>query len=185
MREWAKLRNGEGNVALLAGNQNAPNLQERVAGAKEEAAKYPNINVIGTFYHIETPQDAAAEVLRVNNAYPELDGWAFIGGWPLFTKTLLNDLDPEKYTVVSSDGLPPELPYVAEGTVSTLAAYTPYDWGYYPVKLIIDKIYLKKDVPEINPMEVVIVTKENLGEWARLLKSQGFEDVPEEYLTIE
>ena len=39
-------------------------------GVKQEAAKYPGIKIVDTFYHIETPQDAAAEVIRVQNAYP-------------------------------------------------------------------------------------------------------------------
>src|SRR3954471_18484115 len=96
MKELAPLMNGKGKVAILAGNQNAPNLRNRVAGVKQEAAKYPGISVVGTFYHIETPQDAAQEVTRVQNAYPEVSGWAMIGGWPLFTQTLLSDLDPKK-----------------------------------------------------------------------------------------
>ena len=62
--ELAKQMGGKGKIAILGGNQNAPNLQKRVKGAKDEAAKYPGITVVNTFYHTETPQDAAAEVLR-------------------------------------------------------------------------------------------------------------------------
>ena len=65
MDELAKLMGGKGKVAILAGNQNAPNLQKRVEGVKDEAAKHPGIKIVGTFYHVETPQDAAAEVVRV------------------------------------------------------------------------------------------------------------------------
>ena len=72
MEELAKLMNGKGKIGILAGNQNAPNLRSRVDGVKQEAAKYPNIKIAGTFYHIETPQDAAAEVIRVQNAYPQV-----------------------------------------------------------------------------------------------------------------
>ena len=61
MAELAKQMGGKGKVAILAGNQNAPNLQKRVQGVKEEAAKYPGITIVGVFNHIETPQDAAAE----------------------------------------------------------------------------------------------------------------------------
>ena len=95
MAELATQMHGKGKVAILAGNQNAPNLQKRVAGVKEEAKKYPGITILNTFNHIETPQDAAAEVLRAQNAYRDIEGWAMIGGWPLFTQALLNDLDPE------------------------------------------------------------------------------------------
>ncbi len=106
MAELAKQMGGKGKVAILAGNQNAPNLQKRVQGARDEAAKYPGMTVVNAFSHIETPQDAAAEVLRAQNAYPDIQGWAMIGGWALFTKALLTDLDPKKVKIVSVDGLP-------------------------------------------------------------------------------
>ena len=65
-----------------------------------------------------------------------------------------------------------------------LLAQPTYLWGYQSVKLIVDKIHLKKDVPVINPMELVRVSKENLGTWARQLRDWGFTDVPEAYLKL-
>ena len=184
MRELAPLMNGKGKVAILAGNQNAPNLRNRVAGVKQEAAKYPGISIVDTFYHIETPQDAAAEVIRVQNAYPEVSGWAMIGGWPLFTQTLLSDLDPKKVKIVSVDALPAELAYVEKGLAPVLLAQPTYMWGYVSVQKIVEKVHLKQDVPQIIPMELVKVTKDNLGTWARQLKTWGFTDVPEAYLKL-
>jgi ribose transport system substrate-binding protein len=184
MRELAPLMNGKGKVAILAGNQNAPNLRNRVAGVKQEAAKYPGISIVDTFYHIETPQDAAAEVIRVQNAYPEVSGWAMVGGWPLFTQTLLTDLDPKKTKIVAVDALPAELAYVEKGLAPVLLAQPTYMWGYVSVQKIVDKIHLKQDVPQIIPMELVKVTKDNLGTWARQLKEWGFTDVPGTYLKL-
>jgi ribose transport system substrate-binding protein len=184
MRELAPLMNGKGKVAILAGNQNAPNLRNRVAGVKQEAAKYPGISIVDTFYHIETPQDAAAEVIRVQNAYPDVSGWAMIGGWPLFTQTLLTDLDPKKIKIVAVDALPAELAYVDKGLAPVLLAQPTYKWGYVSVEKIVDKIHLKQDVPQIIPMELVKVTKDNLGTWARQLKDWGFTDVPDAYLKL-
>jgi ribose transport system substrate-binding protein len=184
MDELAKLLNGQGNVAILAGNQNAPNLRKRAEGARNAAAKYPGIKIVGTFYHPETPQDAAAEVVRVMNAYPDINGWAMIGAWPLFTTTLLNDLDPQKVKAVAIDALPVELPYIEKGITPVLLAQPTYRWGYVSVEKIVDKLYLGKDVPVINRMELVRVTNENLGAWARQLKEWGFTDVPEKYLAL-
>lgn len=184
MAELAALLGGKGNVAILAGNQNAPNLQKRAEGVRLEAKNHPGIRIIGTFYHIETPQDAAAEVLRVMKAYPELDGWAFIGGWPLFTRTLLTDLDPARVKVVSVDALPPQLPYVEKGIAPVLLAQPTYKWGYVSVEKIIEKVVLKQEVPELNRMELVRVSRENLGAWARQLEAWGFRDVPEAYLQL-
>jgi ribose transport system substrate-binding protein len=185
MDELAKQMGEKGQIGILAGNQNAPNLRKRVEGVKEAAKKYPNIKIVGTFYHVETPQDAAAEVIRAQNAYPQINGWAFIGGWPLFTQALLTDLDPKKTKIVSVDGLPAELAYVEKGLAPVLLAQPTYLWGYDSTKYVFDKVQLKKDVPTIIPMELVRVSKDNLGTWARQLKAWGFTDVPEQYLTLE
>lgn len=184
MAELVKQLDGKGSVAILAGNQNAPNLRKRVDGAKKEAAKHPGIKVVGVFNHVETPQDAAAEVLRVMRAYPEVNAWAMIGGWPLFTKTLLTDLDPAKVKIVSVDALSAELPYIEKGIAPVLLAQSTYLWGYVSVEKIVAKVVQKQDVPVMNKMELVRVSKENLGAWARQLKAWGFTDVPEDYLKL-
>jgi len=185
MAELAKLMNGKGRVAILAGNQNAPNLQHRVQGAKDEAAKYPGMTIVGVFNHVETPQDAAAEVIRVNNAYPGIQGWAMIGGWALFTPALVKDLDPNKMKIASVDAIPEQLVYVDKGIVPVLLAQSVYQWGYVGVSTIVDKLHYKKDVPQMIPMELVRVTKDNLGTWARQLRDWGFTNVPPEYLALK
>ena len=184
MAELAKQMGDKGKVAILGGNQNAPNLQKRVKGAKDEAAKHPGITVLNTFYHPETPQDAAAEVMRAQNAYPDIQGWAMIGGWPLFTKALLTDLDPKRVKIVSVDALPAELPYVERGLAPVLFAQPTYNWGYVSTKTIFDKVYLKKDVPAHVQMDLIRVSKDNLGEWARQLRDWGFTDVDPKYLAL-
>ncbi len=185
MAELIKQLGGKGKVALLGGNQNAPNLRRRIDGMKAEAAKHHGIQIVGTFYHPETPQDSAAEVIRVNNAYPDIKGWAMAGGWALFTKTLFTDLDPSKIKIVSVDALPPQLPYVEKGLAPVLLAQSSYLWGNVGVTKIVDKLYFKKDVPEIVSMDPVKVTIETLGSWARQLRQWGFPDVPEEYLKLK
>ena len=182
MDELAKQMNGSGPIAILAGNQNAPNLRKRVEGVKQAATKYSGIKIVDTFYHVETPQDAAAEVIRVQNAYPQVRGWAMVGGWPLFTPTLLTDLDPKKVKIVAVDALPVMLTYVEKGLAPVLLAQPTYLWGYVSVQRIFDKVHLKQDVPERIQMDLVRVTSENLGTWARQLKEWGFTDVPERFL---
>jgi ribose transport system substrate-binding protein len=184
MSELAKQMGEKGSVAILAGNQNAPNLRKRVDGVKQEAAKYPNMKIVDTFYHAETAQDAAAEVIRVQNAYPQVQGWAMVGGWPLFTPTLLTDLDPKKVKIVAVDALPAELAYIEKGLAPVLLAQPTYLWGYVSVNKIVEKVHLKQDVPAVIPMELVRVSKENLGTWARQLKEWGFTDVPDAYLKM-
>jgi ribose transport system substrate-binding protein len=184
MAELAQQMGGKGKVAILAGNQNAPNLQKRVEGVKQEAAKHSGIQIVGTFNHIETPQDAAAEVIRVGNAYPEIQGWAMVGGWPLFTQTLLDELNPAKVKIVAVDALPVQLAYVDKGLAPVLLAQPTYLWGHVSVTTVVDKLHGSKTPAEIIPMELVRVSKDNLGDWARQLKEWGFTDVPEKYLAL-
>jgi ribose transport system substrate-binding protein len=167
MDELAKIMDGKGVVAILAGNQNAPNLQKRVQGVKNAAKKYPGITIRSAYYHKETPQDAAAKIEQVMQANPDITGWAFIGGWPLFTDNALK-WPPGTIKVVSVDALPPELAYLKSGHVQLLLAQQVYEWGYRSTEHLIDKIYLKKDPASVKDVsDLVPVTAANVDEFAK------------------
>jgi ribose transport system substrate-binding protein len=156
--ELAKTMGEKGTIAILAGNQSAPNLQARVAGVREELAKYPNmkLNEPGVFYHVETPEKAAEAVASAQNANPGIAGWAFIGGWPLFTTDALK-WAPGSIKVVSVDALPAELNYLKDGHVQVLLAQDCYGWGSKSVELLLNKI-LRNETPP-NPHVVDPLTK--------------------------
>src|SRR6185437_8960217 len=99
--ELAKTMGDKGNICILAGNQAAPSLQARQKGVRDEIEKnHPNIKIVDTVYHEETPEKAAAAVQREQTAHPEINGWAMIGGWPLFTRDALK-WTPGEVKVVS------------------------------------------------------------------------------------
>jgi ribose transport system substrate-binding protein len=167
MEELAKVMGGKGVVAILAGNQNAPNLQKRVEGVKRAAAKYSGIKIRDTYYHKETPQDAAAKVEQVMQSNPDITGWAMVGGWPLFTDNALK-WAPGTVKCVSVDALPAELQYLRSGHVQVLLAQQVFEWGYRSVEHLINKIHFKKNPSQVKDVsELVRVTKENLDEFAK------------------
>ena len=167
MHELAKVMNGKGVIAILAGNQNAPNLQKRVAGVKKAAKKYPGITIRDTYYHKETPQDAAARVEQVMQANPDLTGWAMIGGWPLFTDNALK-WAPGSVKCVSVDALPQQLGYLRSGHVQMLLAQQCYEWGYKSVEHLINKIHFKKNPAALKDVSPLMpVTKENVDAFAK------------------
>src|SRR3989475_6495441 len=167
MEELAKIMDGKGIVAILAGNQNAPNLQKRVQGVKNAAKKYPGIKIRETYYHKETPQDAAAKVEQVMQANPDINGWTMVGGWPLFTDNALK-WQPGTVKCVSVDALPAQLQYLRSGHVQLLLAQQCYEWGYRSVEHLLNKVHFKKDpssVKDISPL--VPVSKANVEEYAK------------------
>jgi ribose transport system substrate-binding protein len=167
MEELAKIMSGKGVVAILAGNPNAPNLQKRVAGAKSAAQKYPGIKIRDTYYHKETPQDAAARVEQVMQSNPDITGWCMIGGWPLFTDNALK-WPPGTVKCVSVDALPPQLAYLRSGHVQMLLAQQVYEWGYRSAEHLINKIHLKKSPSALHDVSPLIpVTKANVEPFAK------------------
>ena len=167
MTELAKIMNGKGVVAVLAGNPNAPNLQKRVQGVREVAAKFPGITIRDVYYHKETPQDAAAKIEQVMQSNPDITGWAFIGGWPLFTEHALK-WEPGAVQCVSVDALPAQLAYIRSGHVPVLLGQQCYAWGHRTVELLINKIVLKQDPPAVKEISALIpVTKDNVEAYAK------------------
>jgi ribose transport system substrate-binding protein len=188
MEELARLVPRGAHVAVLAGNRAAPNLTGRVEGVLREAARHPDIKVVGTFYTVETPEEASATVIHVDAAHPDIEGWAMVGGWALYTKTLLHELQRgsarrrKPVKIVSINALPPQLAYVEAGLAPVLLAQPTYLWGEIGVDAIVDKLTGGKKFPARIPAELVRVSADNLGVWARQLRAWGFADVPEELL---
>jgi ribose transport system substrate-binding protein len=166
---------GKGVVAILGGNQSALNLQKRVEGAKAAAAKHPGIklNEPGVFYHVETPEKSAEAVASAQNANSAIQGWAFIGGWPLFTTDALK-WAPGSIKVASCDALPAQLDYVRSGHVEALFAQDCYGWAYKSVEILLEKIVNGKapaDPRIVDPLTEV--AKANVeafaGNWSKWL----------------
>lgn len=156
-----------GKVAVLAGNQMAPNLQSRVRGAREEAKAHPNIQIVDVYYHAETPQDATAKVEEVMAVHPEIAGWAMVGGWPLFTDSLLK-WPPGRTKIVAIDALPEQLAYVRKGVCQLLLAQRVHDWGYRSVEVLVDRLHFRKDPPSARIIsDLIPVTKANVEEFGK------------------
>jgi ribose transport system substrate-binding protein len=173
MAELAKVMGDKGVVACLAGNQSAPNLQARVQGVKDELAGHAGMSLLadGVFYHPETPEQAAEAVNRAQTTSPTIEGWAMVGGWPLFTKNALK-WDPGAVKVVAVDALPPQLAYLESGHVQTLFAQDCYGWGHRSVEILLEKILAGKDPESVRLIDPLSrVTKDNAADFAAKWKT--------------
>jgi ribose transport system substrate-binding protein len=162
MRELAKVMGaGHHVVAIPGGDQNSLNLQNRVKGALDEATNYPNISVQGVYYSKEVPQDAAVEVEQVQTDHPDIDGWAMVGSWALFTDALLK-WEPGRVKIVAMDALPAELPYLRKGVVQKLYAQQTYAWGWQSVALLAQKVIQTQSPAAIQYSPLIPVTETNV-----------------------
>lgn len=184
MNELAGLINGKGKIAILGGSQTANNLKKRVEGINVAAADYPDIEVVGAFYHPETETDAINVMKEVQEKYPDLKGWAMVGGWPMFGDRLKEIIEPGTIKIVGVDALPVQLKYIEMNYVQVLLGQPTFKWGEVTVETVINKIYLKKKVEEIFRMNTIPVTIENLGGWSRQLRAWGYTGIPEKYFEL-
>ncbi len=167
MAELGKAMGGKGVVAILAGNQNAPNLQKRAQGVRNGAKAFAGIRIKETYYHKETPQDAVAKIEQVQQANPDIAGWGLLGGWPLFTDNALK-WPAGTIKCVSVDALPPQLAYVRSGHVEMLLAQDVHGYGQRSVQHLVNKLHLKKN--PASPQDVtplIAVTKANVEAYAK------------------
>jgi ribose transport system substrate-binding protein len=171
MAELADAMDHKGTIAILAGNAAAPNLQARVRGVREKLKDYPDMQELndghGVFNDAETPADAAQAVKTAEGANPGIQGWAFIGGWPLFAKGAISG-QPGERKIVSCDALPAQLDYVRNGYVVCLFGQDCYGWGTKSVNTLLDKIVKSQDPPKVRMIDPLTkVTKDNVDEYAK------------------
>lgn len=169
MKELAEIMGGRGTIAILAGNQTAPNLQKRAQGVTEELDRHPGMKLLpdGIFYHPETPEQACEAVNTAQSTNPQIEGWALIGGWPLFAKNALR-WKPGSIKVVSVDALPAQLSYIKSGHVAALYAQDCYGWGYKTVQMLLDKIVKGQNPPSERIVDPLTrVTLENVEEYGK------------------
>jgi ribose transport system substrate-binding protein len=156
-----------GQVAILAGNQTATNLQKRVRGAQQELEGHERLTVKDVYYHKETPQDAYAAVESAQQANPELVAWAMIGGWPIMVDKPL-PWKPGEVICVSMDTLKPQLAHLRIGDVQVLLGQQYFYFGEQCVRILVDRVRTGT-VPEntIDFAPLDRVTRENVDEYEK------------------
>ncbi len=133
-----------GKVALLTGVPGAFNLEERIRGFKDGVAG-TNIEVVATVACDDDINKGVQVVEETMQANPDLNGWFFVGLWPLFAERGSMPLWEEaaasgNLKTVAFDTLPVELDYLKEGLLYGLVGQKYWGWGYDTTQMIYDTI---------------------------------------------
>jgi ribose transport system substrate-binding protein len=168
----------KGKVALLTGVPGAFNLEERIRGFKD-GIQGTDIEIVTTVACNDDINLGVQVVEEAMQANPDLNGWFFVGVWPLFAEKGSMKLWEDaaragKVYTVAFDTLPMELDYVKDGRIVGLVGQKYWGWGYDTVQMIYDKITSGKQFESFTNSGMDLVTKNNVDVMAEMWEKQDF-----------
>ena len=163
--ELAKAIGEEGEILILQGIAGSSASRDRGKGFKEGIANYPNIKVVGE----QTANFDRTEGLNVATnllqAYPNVKAiFAENDEMALGAIEALGDRAGKDVKVIGFDGTIDGLKAVTDGRMHATIAQQPGELGARAVEEAA-KLLRDEDATAIVPVDVVTVTKENVGDF--------------------
>ncbi len=169
----------EGKVALLTGVPGAFNLEERIRGFTDYVAQYPGIEIVATVACNDDINLGVQVVEETMLANPDLDGWFFVGLWPVFAGQGAMPLFEEAVRkggmkAVAFDTLPVELEWVQDGLLHGLVGQKYWGWGYDTVHMAFNHVLNLYPYPDWTDSGMDIVTIHNVDAMAQAWETSDF-----------
>jgi ribose transport system substrate-binding protein len=177
----------EGDVAVLTGVPGAFNLEERMRGFQDGVADYPGINILPTVYCNDDINLGVQVVEETMQAHPDLDGWFFVGLWPLFAERGSMPLWEDAalnggLVTIAFDTLEVELEFLQDGYIQGLVGQKYWGWGYDTVQMIYDYIVSGTSYDDWTDSGMDIVTECNVDVMAEAWATSDFtQPLPDPY----
>jgi ribose transport system substrate-binding protein len=153
-----------GTVCLIEGNPGADNILRRAQGARDALTGQKGLAELkgeGGWTEVAgcpvfTNDDGVKGVQSMTDilaANPKLDGFAIMGGWPLFmapqpyrdfTKPLADRIASNDFAIVAADTIGDEVAIAKEGLVTALVGQRPFEMGYLAPGVMIKLINKEK-----------------------------------------
>ena len=165
----------DGKYAVITGGLAAANHNERGAGfrdaLKASGGKYTEIP--GSPFPCNDDAAKSIQIIQdVLTRYPDLNGFFFSGGWPLFgaaeayVRAVSVDNRIDGLTVVSFDSLPEELALLKQNKVDALIGQRPYAMGVKSVDVLNDLVQ-GKSVPAVIDTGVDVITQDTVDQFLK------------------
>lgn len=179
-REVVKLLGSEGGEIAVITTLGADNLAKRLDGAMSIIRQHPQIKVVETFDVEDQAIKAKFVIANATKTYPNLRAWLSVGGWPGFSRNILDPVDPKKTYVICFDVIPPAPELIKEGKIQLALGQKYFGWGSVPCRILYD-IVVNKKYPE-NPIldsGVDVVTPENIDQYRQKWKKMEAGEIVE------
>lgn len=172
--------------AMLTGVPGAQNLEERIKAVRAVLDK-TDLQLVNLEASNDDIQKGAEVVEARMTATPDLGGWFFIGGWPLFgdIKALpkfVAAAKTGKLKTVTWDTLPGELQDLKDGIVQGLIGQKYFGWGYDALGILYDIVKFGKQYPPfVDTGFDLVTTSQQADDFLAKWKSQNFKTGPSPY----
>jgi ribose transport system substrate-binding protein len=168
----------EGKVALLTGVPGAFNLEERIRGFKDGVAG-TDIEIVTTVACNDDINLGVQVVEETMLANPDLNGWFFVGLWPVFAGQGAMPLFEEAsleggMKTIAFDTLPVELEWLQEGLLHGLVGQKYWGWGYDTMYMLVDHLENGKEFADWTDSGMDIVTEANVEAMAAAWENSDF-----------
>ena len=166
-----------GKVALLSGVPGAANLEARIKGF-EDAVAGTNLEVAQKVFCDDDVNKGVTVVEETMTAKPDLNGWFFVGLWPVFAgdgaMPLWEAATEAGMKTVSFDTLPVELDWVKAGKLYGLVGQKYWGWGYDTTQMIFDSIVNGATFESFTNSGMDIVTINNVDAMSQAWETVDF-----------
>ena len=166
----------KGKFAIITGGLAAANLNDRIKGFREYVNSENYTEVAGSPFACNDDASKAIQIIQdVLTRNPDLNGFFFSGGWPLFgapeayLKAIgkrVADIKNKTFVVVSFDTLTEELKLLKGGYCNVLIGQRPYAMGVKSID-ILNELADKKSVPPIVDTGVDVVDSSNVDQFLK------------------
>jgi ribose transport system substrate-binding protein len=166
-----------GKIALLSGVPGAANLEARIKGF-EDSIVGTNLEVVQTVFCDDDVNKGVTVVEETMTANPDLNGWFFVGLWPVFAgdgaMPLWEAATASGMKTVAFDTLPVELDWVKSGKFYGLVGQKYWGWGYDTTQMIYDLIVNGATYESFTNSGMDLVTINNVDAMAKAWETTDF-----------
>jgi ribose transport system substrate-binding protein len=179
-KEVVRLLGEEGGEIAILTTLGADNLAQRLEGAMSVIRQAPQIKIYETFDVEDQATKSKEKIETTMAAKPNLRAWLSVGGWPGFSRNILDPIDPNKTFVISFDTIPPAPEIIKEGKIQLALGQKYFGWGSEPCQLLYDiVVHNKRPANPIIDSGVDIVTPANVDEYVAKWKKMEAGEIVE------
>lgn len=173
-KAFAKALPNGGKYAIITGGLAADNLNERIKGFKSQLGDNFK-EVSGSPYPCEDDANRGVQLVQdVLAKNPDLVGFFFSGGWPMFApqayaravKSKLSEMKAGKFAVVAFDVQDSQLQLLKQGYATALVGQRPMAMGAKSMD-VLNQLAAKESVPPVVDTGVDLVNADNVSGYTK------------------